>query len=203
MKDSERRKFLQLMGMGALAGALPGSISRALAIPANNRTGTIADVEHIVILTQENRSFDHYFGTLKGVRGFGDPRAVMLPTGNSVWQQPDGAGYVMPFRPDVPDMGMQFLRDVSHGWNDSHAAWNAGNYDQWVPSKGTSALTYLTRNDIPYHYALADAFTICDAYYCSLMGPTDPNRYHMWSGWVGNDGNGGGGRSLRLFYNEE
>ncbi len=192
MENPDRRKFLQLMGMGAAAGALPLSISRALAIPANNRTGTVADVEHIVILTQENRSFDQYFGALRGVRGFSDPRAVTLPTGKSVWHQPDGANEVLPFRPDLPNLGMQFLRDVSHGWNDSHAAWNAGNYDQWIPSKGAATMTYLTRNDIPYHYALADAFTICDAYHCSLMGPTDPNRYHMWSGWTGNDGKGGG-----------
>ena len=176
----------------AKASALPDSIRRALAIPANRRTGTIADIEHIVILTQENRSFDQYFGAMKGVRGFGDPRAVKLSSGKTVWHQPNGAGELLPFRPDVADMGMTFLQDVAHGWNDSHAAWNGGQYDQWVAAKGPAALTYLTRKDIPYHYALADAFTVCDAYYCSVMGPTDPNRYHMWTGWVGNDGKAGG-----------
>ncbi len=53
-------------------------------------------------------------------------------------------------------------------------------------------MAHLTRSDIPFHYALADAFTVCDAYHCSLLGPTDPNRYHMWTGWVGNDGKAGG-----------
>jgi phospholipase C len=168
------------------------NLSRALEIPANNRTGTIADVEHIVILTQENRSFDHYFGTMRGVRGFADPRAVTLPSGQSVWHQPNGSGYLLPFRPDVDNLGMQFLPDPPHGWNDSHAAWNAGRYDRLVPNKGVATMTYHARRDIPYHYALADAFTICDAYYCSVMGPTDPNRDHMWTGWVGNDGNNGG-----------
>ncbi len=193
MEHSEkRRKVLQLMGLGAVAGVLPGSISRALAIPANNRTGSIADVEHIVILMQENRSFDHYFGTMKGVRGFGDPRAAKLPSGNSVFYQPNGSGYVLPFHPTASGLGLQFLQDLPHDWGSTHAAWNAGNYDQWVPTKGTTTMSYLTRNDIPYHYALADAFTVCDAYHCSLMGPTDPNRYHMWTGWCGNDGNGGG-----------
>jgi phospholipase C len=72
----DRRKFLQLLSSGALAASLPASISRALSLPANNATGTIVDVEHIVVLMQENRSFDHYFGTLRGVRGYGDPRAV-------------------------------------------------------------------------------------------------------------------------------
>jgi phospholipase C len=141
---------------------------------------------------QENRSFDHYFGTLRGVRGFGDPRAVNLPSGKPVWYQPNGAGYVLPFHPDAPELGLQFLEDLPHGWTDTHAAWNQGKYDQWDPSKGTSTMAYLTRNDIPYHFALADAFTVCDAYHCSFLGATDPNRYHMWTGWAGNDGLGGG-----------
>ncbi|MDO9103506.1 MAG: phospholipase C, phosphocholine-specific [Methylovulum sp.] len=192
MKSPERRKFMQLMGTGTLVASLPASITRALAIPANNRTGTIKDIEHIIILTQENRSFDHYFGTLRGVRGFADPHAVTLPSGKPVWHQPNGADELLPFRPPVDNLGLTFLPDPPHGWNDTHAAWNQGNHDQWVPNKGAVAMTYHTREDIPYHFALADAFTICDAYHCSLMGPTDPNRYHMWTGWVGNDGQGGG-----------
>lgn len=79
-----------------------------------------------------------------------------------------------------------------HGWNDGHAAWNEGRFDKWVPNKGVTAMTYHTRGDLPYQFALADAFTVCDNYHCSLLGPTDPNRYHMWSGWVGNDGAAGG-----------
>jgi len=168
------------------------SISRALEIPANNRTGTIADVEHIVILMQENRSFDHYLGTLRGVRGFDDPRAVTLPSGDPVWNQPGGTGVVLPFHPGAPSLGLQFLQDLAHDWTSTHAAVNEGNNDQWVPNKGTTTMAHLTRSDIPFHYALADAFTVCDAYHCSLLGPTDPNRYHMWTGWVGNDGSGGG-----------
>jgi phospholipase C len=87
---TDRRSFLKLLSSGALSAALPSSIARALEIPANNRTGTIADVEHIVVLMQENRAFDHYFGTLRGVRGFGDPRAVKLSNGDPVWYQPNG-----------------------------------------------------------------------------------------------------------------
>lgn len=193
MSGFDRRRFLKMLGTGAVAaGAIPASIERALAIPARRRTGTIADVEHIVILTQENRSFDHYFGTLAGVRGFGDPRAARLPGGNRVWFQPDGNSYVLPFHPSVPDVGSAFFPDPPHGWNDGHDAWNGGSYDRWVANKGRSAMSYLTRRDLPYHFALAEAFTVCDAYHCSLMGPTDPNRYHMWSGWVGNDGKAGG-----------
>ncbi len=175
-------------------GALPAGIRNALAIPANDATRSIHDIEHIVILMQENRSFDHYFGTLRGVRGYGDRRAIRLPNGNSVWQQPAlaDAGHVLPFRPSAPDLGMQFLQDLPHDWTTTHNAWNGGRYDQWVSAKGTTTMAYLTRQDIPFHYQLADAFTICDAYHCSGMTPTDPNRYYMWTGWVGNDGKGGG-----------
>lgn len=188
----DRRRFLQSLGAGALAGVVPSSIARALTIPANSRTRSLEDVEHIVILMQENRSFDQYFGTLRGVRGFDDPRAVRLPSGDPVWAQPGEHGPVRPFRPDAPDLGMQFLTDLPHHWRDSVPAWNGGRYDRWVPNKGATTMAYLTRQDIPYHYALADAFTVCDAYHCSFFGSTDPNRYHMWTGWLGNDGAGGG-----------
>ena len=189
--SSGRREFLKLASTAAAASAFPASIARALAIPANDRTGSINDVEHVVFLMQENRSFDHYFGSMRGVRGFGDPRAVKLPSGKSVWHQPDASnpdGFVLPFRPDQPNLGLIFIEDVIHNWNDTHGAWNGGVYDGWIPNKGTTSMAYLTRKDIPYHYALADAFTVCDAYHCSLLGATDPNRYHMWTGWVGNDG---------------
>jgi phospholipase C len=188
----DRRNFLQLLSSSALAASLPASISRALEIPAHHRTGTIDDVKHIVILMQENRSFDHYFGSLRGVRGFGDPRAVLLPNGDPVFYQPNGASYLLPFRPDHPSLGLTFIEDTPHDWTSTHAGWNQGKLDAWVANKGTTSMAHLTRADLPFHYALADAFTVCDAYHCSLLGPTDPNRYHMWTGWVGNDGSGGG-----------
>jgi phospholipase C len=188
----DRRTFLKMVGAPAIGAALPADLSKALAIPADNKTGSINDVEHVIFLMQENRSFDHYFGTLRGVRGFADPHPVTLPSGRSVWHQPNGSGELLPFRPQVPDLGQTFLPDPPHGWNDGHAAWNAGRFDQWVPNKGVTSMTYHTRKDLPYQFALADAFTVCDNYYCSLLGPTDPNRYHMWTGWVGNDGKAGG-----------
>jgi phospholipase C len=101
-------------------------------------------------------------------------------------------GLCVAFSSPAPDLGLQFLEDLAHDWTTTHAAVNQGNNDQWVPSKGPVTMAHLTRNDIPFHYALADAFTICDAYHCSLLGPTDPNRYYMWTGWVGNNGAGGG-----------
>ncbi|MCQ4081943.1 phospholipase C, phosphocholine-specific [Streptomyces sp. RB6PN25] len=192
MTGINRRRFMQLAGGTAAMSALSASIARAAEIPANRRTGSLRDVEHIVVLMQENRSFDHYFGTLRGVRGFGDPRPVTLPSGKPVWYQSDGTKDVLPFRPDTTNLGLTFLEDLAHDWNSGHSAWNQGRYDQWVPAKTATTMAYLTRDDIPFHYALADAFTICDAYHCSLLGPTDPNRYYMWTGYVGNDGKGGG-----------
>ncbi|MGW0331882.1 phosphocholine-specific phospholipase C [Streptomyces sp. NPDC003011] len=192
MPEVNRRRFLQLAGATTAFTALSNSIQRAAALPANHRTGTIEDVEHIVVLMQENRSFDHYFGALRGVRGFGDPRPVTLPSGKPVWYQSDGTKDLLPFRPDADDLGMQFLEGLPHSWPDGQAAYHDGAYDRWVPAKGATTMAYLTREDIPFHYALADTFTVCDAYHCSFIGSTDPNRYYMWTGHTGNDGRGGG-----------
>ncbi|MET9381200.1 phosphocholine-specific phospholipase C [Streptomyces sp. NPDC002928] len=192
MPEVNRRRFLQLAGVTTAFTALSNSIERAAALPANHRTGSIEDVEHIVVLMQENRSFDHYFGSLRGVRGFGDPRPASPTPGRPVWHQSDGTKDVLPFHPDADDLGLAFLQDLPHGWNDGHTAFNGGKYDKWVPAKSATTMAYLTRDDIPFHYALADAFTICDAYHCSFIGSTDPNRYYMWTGYTGNDGQGGG-----------
>ncbi|MFD4570912.1 phosphocholine-specific phospholipase C [Streptomyces sp. NPDC058417] len=192
MSEVNRRRFLQIAGATTAFSALSSSIERAAALPAHHRTGTIEDVEHIVVLMQENRSFDHYFGTLRGVRGFGDPHPVTLPSGKPVWHQSDGAKDLLPFHPTADDLGMQFLEGLPHSWPDGQAAYNNGRYDRWVPAKGTTTMAYLTREDIPFHYALADRFTVCDAYHCSFIGSTDPNRYYLWSGHTGNDGTGGG-----------
>ena len=192
MPNIDRRRFLQLSGGVAALSLLPNSIARAAGIPANRATGSIRDVEHIVVLMQENRSFDHYFGAMKGVRGFGDPHPVTLPSGKSVWHQADGTREVLPFRPDVSDLGLAFIQDLDHSWNGGHQAFNQGRYDQWIPTKSATTMAHLKRRDMPFHYALADAFTVCDSYHCSSLTSTDPNRYYMWTGWVGNDGKGGG-----------
>src|SRR5262245_57935933 len=132
---TDRRTFLRYVTSAAATAALPASIEKALAIPAHRRTGTIDDVEHVVFLMQENRAFDHYFGTLRGVRGYGDPRPAFLPSGRSVFFQPDGSGFLLPFNPKVNDFGLAFLEDTPHGWPDTHRTWNNGKYDQWVPNK--------------------------------------------------------------------
>ncbi|MGP0076497.1 MAG: phosphocholine-specific phospholipase C [Bryobacteraceae bacterium] len=223
MSHIDRRKFLQLMGMSATVGALQANIAKAQQIPANNGTATIRDVEHIVILMQENRPFDHHFGTLRGVRGFSDPRAVNihLPlqsgTGSapaSVFLQPagaanvaagfgvppgtvggpsDGVDVIPPFRvnpdsvsPGLKTLGLTYLPGTDHSWQASHAGWDEGQYDNWANTNGPIAMSYMTREDLPYHYALADAFTVGDAYHCGILGPTNPNRMYLWTGCVGN-----------------
>jgi phospholipase C len=192
MRVVNRRRFLQLAGGSVAATMLSDSIAKAVAMPANHATRSIKDVEHIVVLMQENRSFDHYFGVMRGVRGFGDPHPVTLPSGEAVWYQADGSTVVPPFRPDVGNLALTFIEDLDHSWNGSHQMFDNGNWDQWLPAKTTTCMAHMQRSDLPFHYALADAFTVCDGYYCSMLGPTDPNRYYMWTGWDGNDGRGGG-----------
>ena len=187
-----RRRFLGLAGSSVAATMLSDSIARALAIPANRATRSLRDVEHIVVLMQENRSFDHYFGVMRGVRGFGDPHPAVLPTGRPVWYQSDGTTVVPPFRPDIGNLALTFFADLDHGWDGTHQMFDSGKWDQWLAAKTPSCMAHMRRSDLPFHYALADAFTVCDAYHCSMLGPTDPNRYYMWTGWDGNDGHGGG-----------
>jgi phospholipase C len=88
--------------------------------------------------------------------------------------------------PGLTTLGLTYLPGTDHSWAGTHAGWNQGQYDSWPATKGPIAMSYMTRADIPYHYALADAFTIGDAYYCSIMGPTNPNRCYLWTGCVGN-----------------
>ena len=149
--------------------------------------GSIADVEHVVILMQENRSFDHYFGSLRGVRGFGDPRPMTLPSGAPVWEQrhaaKDGGAIVRPFRLDTQTTGAGCMRGLDHSWKASHARWR--DWDVWVPEKGPFTMGYMTRDDLAYYYALADQFTIGDAYHASIHGPTGPNRLYHWTGTSG------------------
>ena len=121
MTDQQRRAFLRSSAglAAALAGAslLPPVIRRALATAPARVTGTLRDIGHVVILMQENRSFDHYYGTLRGVRGFGDPRALRLPGGRPVWYQPSpGGGHVLPFHLDVRDTCAQTMHDLNHDW---------------------------------------------------------------------------------------
>ena len=184
--DPYRRRFLRLAahsaGAAAALSAFPASIRRALALPASNITGTIADVQHIVILMQENRSFDHYFGTMRGVRGFNDRHPVPLASGKSVWYQSDGEREIPPYHLDTKITSALRVPSTPHTFADAQAAWNQGRFGLWPKFKTAYSMGHYQREDIPFQFALAEAFTICDAYHCSVTTGTDPNRIMFWSG---------------------
>ncbi|WP_020648343.1 phosphocholine-specific phospholipase C [Solimonas variicoloris] len=186
MSRTDRRSFLRLAGGAVAFAALPASIRRALAIPANNRTGTIRDVEHVVILMQENRSFDHYFGTLPGVRGFGDRITVPLDGGRSVWEQryetDGGARIITPYHLDQTQGNAQRVEGTPHGWEDAHGAWDDGRLGRWPTYKQPQSMGYYQEAELPFQFALANAFTICDAYFCGIHSSTNPNRLFHWTG---------------------
>src|SRR6202167_1538766 len=189
-------------GMVLASFALPSSLRKILdgAAPAARSSARltsapISEIEHVVVLMQENRSFDHYFGTMPGVRGFADPTAITLPNGNPVFRQPfpgHAQGYLTPFRYDTTTTSAQATPGTDHSWPTQHQAWNNGRMDQWIAAKGPYTMGYFSQADIPLQWALAPAFTICDNYHCSVFGPTNPNRLYMWTGMIDPGGTGGG-----------
>lgn len=192
-RNISRRSFLQFGGATLAMSLFPPSIRRALAIPAARRTGTIMDVEHIVILMQENRAFDHYFGTLPGVRGFGDRITVPLPGGRSVWEQQLADGTtVLPYHLDSTRGNAQRVIGTPHTYPDAHNAWAKGSLGQWPQFKAKWSMGYYEEAELGFQYALANAFTICDAYHCAFHGGTNPNRLFMFTGMNDPFATGGG-----------
>ena len=206
-----RRRFLGSAaaagGLAASSVALPANVRKALAAPAPSAgSRSLKDIEHVVLLMQENRSFDHYFGTMSGVAGFSGPDAIRLSTGNDVFYQPDPQnpdGYLLPFHLDSHRTSAQWITSAGdYSWPVAHAVWNNGKMDAWMTGnyaigKGVPAdipllMGYFDEQDLAFHRALADAFTICDHYYCSIMGPTTPNRVMWESGTVDPNGEQGG-----------
>jgi phospholipase C len=198
--ELSRRRLLTrataLSGVAAGAAVLPLNLRKALAATLSAPPGgSLNDIEHIVILMQENRSFDHYFGTMPGVRGFSDPTAIKLPNGNPVFRQPypgHPQGYLAPFHYDTKTTNAQATPGTDHSWQTQHEAWNNGQMNEWVQVKGPYTMGYFSQADIGFHWALAQAFTICDNYHCSVFGPTNPNRLYMWTGMIDPKGTGGG-----------
>jgi phospholipase C len=188
-----RRRALRDLGAAGLGLTVAGSGIEALlarAAQAAPRHGSLKDIEHVVILIQENRSFDHYFGTLSGVRGFGDRhrRKVFFQSGLNGSKQ-------HPFHLDT-----DCIPDLTHNWGPQHMSWDHGRMDGFLRAHesvdpagvGVETMGYYRRSDLRFYYALADAFTICDAYHCSVMGPTDPNRLMSMSASIDSAGKDGG-----------
>ncbi|HEV3510586.1 MAG TPA: alkaline phosphatase family protein [Candidatus Sulfotelmatobacter sp.] len=199
MRNLTRRELLQLGSAAALAElGLHGCGVSNLVQSAVTGCSKITDIEHVIILTQENRSFDHYFGSYRGVRGFSDS--------SNAFQQPDPSnttvspvGTLLPFHLDTSQSNAACTHDITHDWVPQHQSWDNGKMDGFVTSRlpinsNDALLTmgYYTRADIPYYYAVADAFTLCDNYFCSVIGPTDPNRLYTMAASLDPDGKNGG-----------
>jgi len=162
--------------------------------PAGSDLGA---VEHVVFLMHENRSFDHYFGVLGGVNGFD----ASSPAFAQAW--PGGArSTLLPFHLDTTTNMAECTYDLSHSWQAEHASWNDGAMDSFVsthtsseyegPELGTLTIGYYDSSDIPFYYDLAQQFTICDNYFCSVLGPTHPNRLMQMTGTLDPAGSAGG-----------
>jgi phospholipase C len=219
-----RRTFIAggaaAIGLGAAASQVtPGRASAAQqrlidkALSASTSSASLSDIKHVVILMQENRSFDHYFGTMSGVRGFSDPNVLKQIVGGTsypVFDQfgfklgtgVDASGYTQPFHllNDPPTENGETTNDIAHDWATQHNSWNNGALNAFMTAhlasdgdtNGPVTMGYYNRADLAFYYALADAFTICDHYFSSVLGPTDPNRLMGMSASIDPAGVAGG-----------
>lgn len=150
------------------AGSLPNP-----RLPAG--TDTFPQVEHIVIVMQENHSFDNYLGMLRRGDGF-----TLDPKGLPINSNPNPAGgYVRAFhQTDTCQPG-----GVTQTWNDSHIQFDGGRNDGFVRShSGVWAMAYFDEADIPFYYSLSKAFPLCDRYFSSVLAQTYPNRRFLLAG---------------------
>ncbi|MGW3510524.1 phospholipase C [Streptomyces sp. NPDC000994] len=190
-----------LVGGGALGLTATGGRGKPAAyVLPEGFTGTMADLKHVVILMQENRSFDHYYGAMPGLRGFNDKQALRFQNGTTVFSQPSGSSTV---KPKHVTTVAQSTTGLAHDYGTGASAWNGGRYNNWVPAKGSATMNYLTGDEIPWQWSLASNYTVCDNYHCSLMGPTTPNRLYLWTGTsngvTGNGGETSGNRAWQTY----
>jgi hypothetical protein len=176
-------------------------VNRAAATTAAG--SDLGAVEHVVFLMMENRSYDHYFGDYPRGRGFNDHPAHSL--GVFAQNYPGGSALVppnklLPFHLNST-AGMECTDDLTHDWGPQHLCWNHGKMDSWVKvhtssayegANGAMTMGYYQRADLAFYYALADAFTLCDGYHASILGPTHPNRLMANSGTIDPAGRQGG-----------
>ncbi|KAJ3758750.1 phospholipase C [Lentinula raphanica] len=158
---------------------------------------SLAEVEHIVLFMQENRAFDHYFGTMAGVRGFKDPNVQIDPDGRSVFFQQvnsflsNDTDFLLPWylAAEGGDFinGTQCMTAGSNGWAENHAAWASGQNasDLWVEANTPQSWGHFRRSDIPVHFAIAEGWAVGDMYQQGVIASTDPNRIIWQSGSIG------------------
>jgi phospholipase C len=184
-------KALGLLGGAAVLGGTTGAAFAGQAASGSQRetaaryvlpegfAGDISDLKHVVVLIQENRAFDHYYGALPGVRGFSDKQALRFQNGTDVFSQPNGSSFVKPSRVTTV---AGTTTGLDHSYSGGLGAWSSGRYNNWIGAKGPATMQYVTGEEIPWQWSLASAYTICDAWHCSVMGPTTPNRLYHWTG---------------------
>jgi phospholipase C len=209
-----RRELMRYLGMTSASVFLSNSAASwaasakgvqliARAAQTKPHGSDLEAVEHIVFLMMENRSYDHYFGAYPRGRGFDDHPKHSL--GRFAQEYPGGSSLVpknklLPFHLDSK-AGLECTDDLTHDWGPMHLCWNHGRMDSWVKvhtdstyegAHGAMTMGYYERADLPFHWALADAFTLCDAYHCSILGPTHPNRLMSQTGTIDPAGTHGG-----------
>jgi phospholipase C len=160
------------LGAGTLAGGLSGPARAAGPGGAGKRRRGDTPIEHIIICANENRSFDHYFGYAGFAGRYG------IPSG---YTQPDGSGGTFaPYH-----FQAYSTPDVPHGWTAMHREFNNFRMDGFYTTGGANAMGYYSEADIPFYYSLFDKFTLCGNYFCSVNGPTYPNRLYLMAGTAG------------------
>ncbi len=206
------RRTLLAGGAGLVGTGLLASACGSSSTPATHSSGAasapgsdLGAVEHVVFLMQENRSFDHYFGTYPGVAGFDDrPKSGL---GNFAQAWPDGThgnDTLLPY--NLASATAQLCSGNSsipiHEWEPQHQSWANGTNTAFVkthalpqndgPTAAPLVMGYFTRKQLDFYYALASRYTICDRYFCSVIGPTMSNRIMYMSGTLDPTGAHGG-----------
>ena len=167
-----RRTLLKVMGVAGAAGATGFSAPVWTAPAASHSSDGDWPVKNVVICAEENRSFDHYFGYAPWAGRFGVPSGYRQPDGSGGWVSPTHFSTLS--TPDIP-----------HDWTSMHAEWDGGAMDGFYTTGGANTVGYYTAQDLAFYYSLFDRFTLCGNYFCSLMGPTYPNRLYLMAGTSG------------------
>ncbi len=169
-----RATFLKRAG-AAGAALLGGSVwPTSVAAARARRPRAEPPIRNLVISCQENRSFDHYFGYAPEVqvKGLGPGPRYSLPDGRGGRKRPH-------------QLASLVTEDPDHGWTGVHRQWNRGRMDGFYIVSGSDAIGYYTARELPFYYSLFGQAGLCANYFCSLLGPTWPNRFYLMSGTSG------------------
>ena len=180
--------------------ALFGAVAAVVAAGASR---PIDQVEHIVIFMQENRAFDHYYGTLQGVRGFNDRAATPTRLGKDTFTQPvfpaNDTTYMLPFHVQAMTTSAMCMDAPTMEFFTNMGIVDGGRYDYWnIVREAGMGMSYFNRSDLPYYYSLYDNFLVGDHYFQSSFTETNPNRMHLFTG-----SNGLSVGQLPVLYNTE